>query len=122
LRFRRSKTLASPSSAGRILACSAKCARPAPTRRKTSCARWTGSAISWRGARLHELKGIAIAPFTYDQHQLPIALPRTLPAPHQHRHLLVATDEWREMALPGAASAAAGTDEPEQRHWLRHAF
>ena len=57
-----------------------------------------------------------------DQHQLAVALPRPLPAPHQHGDFLVATDERREMALPGAASAAARPDDPEQRHRLRHAF
>ena len=47
------KTPASPSSAGRISACSAKvmCACPTPIRPRTSCARSTGSAISWRAAR-----------------------------------------------------------------------
>jgi hypothetical protein len=34
--------------------------------------------------------------------------------PVGHGDFLLATDEQREMALPGAASAAAGTDEPEQ--------
>ena len=57
-----------------------------------------------------------------DQHQLPVALPRPLPAPHQHGDFLVATHERREMALPRAASAAARPHEPEQRHRLRHAF
>ena len=47
------KTPASPSSAGRISACSAKvmCACPTPTRRRTFCARSTASAIFWRAAR-----------------------------------------------------------------------
>ena len=57
-----------------------------------------------------------------DQHQLAVALPRPLPAPHQHGDFLVATDERREMALPRAASAAARPHEPEQRHRLRHAL
>ena len=57
-----------------------------------------------------------------DQHQLAVTLPRPLPAPHQHGDFLVAADERREMALPGAASAAAGTNEPEQHHRLRHAL
>ena len=59
---------------------------------------------------------------TNDQHQLAVALPCPLPAPHQHGDLLVATDERREMALPCAASTAAGANDPEQRHRLRHAF
>ena len=57
-----------------------------------------------------------------DQHQLAVALPRSLPAPHQHRDFLVATDQRREMALPGTASAAARPHQSEQRHRLRHAF
>jgi hypothetical protein len=30
-----------------------------------------------------------------DQNQLPVALSRPLPAPHQHRKFFLATDEWR---------------------------
>jgi hypothetical protein len=48
-----------------------------------------------------------------DQHQLAIALSRSLPAPHQHGDFLVATDEWREMTLPCAASTAARPDQPK---------
>jgi hypothetical protein len=57
-----------------------------------------------------------------DQHKLSLAVPRPLPAPHQHRHFLLATDEGRKLTQPGAASAAACPDEPEQRHWLGHSF
>src|SRR6476660_5418453 len=57
-----------------------------------------------------------------DQHQLAIAPPRPLPAPHQHRDLFLATHQRREMALSGAAPATARPHEPEQSHWLRHAF
>src|SRR6516164_9390385 len=42
-----------------------------------------------------------------DEHQLAVALPRSLPAPHQHGDFLVATHQRRQMALPCAASAAA---------------
>ena len=45
-----------------------------------------------------------------------------MPAPQEHGHLVVAADERREIALPGAASAAAGADEPEQRRRLGHAL
>jgi hypothetical protein len=57
-----------------------------------------------------------------NHHKLPIALPRPIPAPHQHGDLLVAPNERRELALAGAASAAARADDPEQRYWLRHAL
>jgi len=48
-----------------------------------------------------------------NQHQLAVALPRPLPAPHQHGDFLVATNQRREMALPRAPSAAARPHEPE---------
>jgi hypothetical protein len=51
--------------------------------------------------------------------QLPIVLPRPLPAPHQHGDLLVATDERRKMTLSGATPAAACSHDPVQRHRLR---
>ena len=62
------------------------------------------------------------AGFTHAQHQLPFALPRSLPAPQQHGNFFFAADERREMPLPRAASAAARTHNPNQRHRLRHAF
>jgi hypothetical protein len=55
-------------------------------------------------------------------HQLPLALPRPIPAPHQHGDFLVAADKRREMALPSAAPAAARAHDPEQFHRLGHAF
>ena len=55
-----------------------------------------------------------------DQHQLPVALTRPLPAPHQHGNFLVATDQWGEMALASPASAAACPNDPVQRYRLRH--
>jgi hypothetical protein len=57
-----------------------------------------------------------------NQYQLPIALSRSPPAPHQHGDLLVTTDEWCEMALTSPASPAASADDSEQRHRLRYAF
>jgi hypothetical protein len=53
---------------------------------------------------------------------LAVARSRPLPAPHQHRHLFVATDEARKLTHAGAAFAAACPDEPEQCHWLGHSF
>jgi hypothetical protein len=41
--------------------------------------------------------------------QLPIALARSFPAPHQYRDLFLATDQWREIALARPPSAAART-------------
>src|SRR5262249_60431566 len=40
---------------------------------------------------------LAESRLTDDQHQLPVALPRPLPAPHQRRHFLLATDEGRKL-------------------------
>ena len=74
------------------------------------------------GVKFLDQARFAQAGLADDQHQLPVALPRPLPAPHQHGDFLVAADERREMALPRAASAAARPHEPEQRHRLRHAF
>jgi hypothetical protein len=58
----------------------------------------------------------------HDQHQLPIALAHSFPAPHLYRDLFLATDQWREMALARAASAAARPDNAKKRHRLRHAL
>ena len=44
---------------------------------------------------------------TNDHHQLAVALPRPLPAPHQHRYFVVTAYERGKIALPGAASATA---------------
>ena len=57
-----------------------------------------------------------------DKHQLPIAAPSALPAPHEHRYFLIATHERRQMPLPGAAAATAGPHQPEQLNRLRHAL
>src|SRR6516164_3959796 len=57
-----------------------------------------------------------------DQHQLTLALPSPLPAPHQRGDFFVAAHKRREMTLPGAASPAARSHEPEQRHWFSQAF
>ena len=78
--------------------------------------------VAQPGVKFLDQARLAEARLADDQHQLPVALPRPLPAPHQHGDFLVATDERREMALPRAASAAARPHEPEQRHRLGHAF
>jgi hypothetical protein len=57
-----------------------------------------------------------------DQQQLALALPRPFPAPHQHGDFLIATHKRGQMTLPSAASAAARTDEPEQRRQLGHSL
>jgi hypothetical protein len=41
---------------------------------------------------------------------------------HQHDNFFVAADEWRQMALPGAASAAARPHDSVKRHRRRHAL
>jgi hypothetical protein len=60
--------------------------------------------------------------FADNRYQLPLALPRALPASHQHGDFLVATHEGGESALSGSASTAARPNDPEQQHRLRHAF
>ena len=47
------------------------------------------------------------------QHQLAVALPRPLPAPHQYGDFLIAAHKRRQMTLPGTAPAAARPNEPE---------
>ena len=78
--------------------------------------------VAQPGMKFLDQAGFAQSRLAYDQHQLPVALPRPLPAPHQHGDFLVPPDQGCEMALPGAASAAARPYQPEQRHWLGHAF
>ena len=56
-----------------------------------------------------------------DEHQLPIAAPSALPAPHEYRYFLIATDKRRQMPLPRAAAATAGPHQPEQLYRFRHA-
>jgi hypothetical protein len=51
---------------------------------------------------------------------LAVALTRALPAPHQHRHFLVATDERRQVALSRATSTAARPHQAEQSCGLGH--
>jgi hypothetical protein len=65
---------------------------------------------------------LAQSRLTHKQDQLPVALPRPLPASHQHGDFLVAPNQRCQMALPRSASAAAGADDPKQRHRLRQAF
>ena len=62
------------------------------------------------------------ARFADNRYQLPVALPRSLPAAHQHGDFLVATNERRQMALPRSASAATGPDYPVQWRRFGHAF
>jgi hypothetical protein len=53
---------------------------------------------------------------------LAVALPRPLPAPHQHAEFFFATYEGGEVALSGAAATAACPHNPVQRHRLGHAL
>jgi hypothetical protein len=48
-----------------------------------------------------------------DQHHLALALPRALPASHQHGDFLIATHKRCEMTLPSTAPATACPHEPE---------
>jgi hypothetical protein len=57
-----------------------------------------------------------------DQCQLPIALACSLPAPHQYGDLLVATDEWREMALSSAAAPTTRPHDAKESDRLRYAL
>ena len=52
------------------------------------------------GAGIPRSGGISQSWLAHDHHQLTVALPRALPAPHQHRDLFLATHQGREMALP----------------------
>ena len=69
--------------------------------------------LSQSGMKLLGQTRLPQARLADDQHQLPITLPRPLPAPHQQADFFLATDERREMALCGAASATARPHEPE---------
>src|SRR6516165_725210 len=60
--------------------------------------------------------------FADDQHQLTLALPSPLPAPHQHGDFLVAAHKRRQMTLPSTAAAAARPNQPEQPHRFEHTF
>ena len=57
-----------------------------------------------------------------DHDQLAVALPCSLPAPHQHPYFVIAPNKRRKLALSGAASAAARTDEPVQNPLFWHAL
>ena len=74
------------------------------------------------GMKFFDQARFAQARLADDHHQLAVALPRPLPAPHQHRDFFVAADQRREIALRRPASAAARPHEPEQRHRLGHAL
>ena len=56
---------------------------------------------------------LADSGFADDRHQLALALPRPLPAPHQHGDFLVAAHKRRQVTLPGTAPAAARPNDPE---------
>src|SRR5262249_50645227 len=70
------------------------------------------------GVKFLDQAGFTDARFADDQHQLPFALLRPLPAPIQHGDFFFAPDERREVPLPRAAPAAARPYKPEQRYRL----
>src|ERR1700722_10043648 len=57
---------------------------------------------------------------TNDKHKLPFAAPSALPAPHEYRYFLIATDERRQMPLPRAAPATAGPHQNLSRRIDHH--
>jgi hypothetical protein len=69
--------------------------------------------IAQPDAEFLDQAGLAESRLADDQHQLSVACPRPVPAPHQHRHFVVTADERRELALPRVASAAARPQEAE---------
>ena len=69
-------------------------------------------AVGQPGMKFLDQARLAQARLADDQHKLAVALPRPLPAAHQHSDFIVAADQRRKLALPGAAAAAAGADEP----------
>ncbi len=74
------------------------------------------------GVKLLDQARFAQARLAGDHHQLAVALPHPFPAPQQQRHFVVAAEERREIALPGAASATAGAHELKQHRRLGHAL
>src|SRR6478672_8730097 len=56
------------------------------------------------GMEFLDQAGFSQSWLAHDHHQLTIALPRPLPAPHQHRDLFLATHQRREMTLPRVTS------------------
>ena len=65
---------------------------------------------------------LAEARFADNLHELALALPRALPAPQQHRDFLLAPDQRRQRALPGAPPAAARAHDAVEHRRLRHAL
>jgi hypothetical protein len=51
--------------------------------------------VAHSGMKFLDQARLAQSWFADNQDQLPIALARTLPAPHQYADFLVATNEWR---------------------------
>jgi hypothetical protein len=65
---------------------------------------------------------LAQARLADNQYYLAIALPRSFPAPDQHRNFFLATNKWREMTLACSASSTTRSDEAEYSHRLWHAL
>src|SRR4029077_14671573 len=74
------------------------------------------------GMKFLDQARLAQARLAHDEYQLPIAAPSALPAPHEYRYFLIATDKRRQMPLPRVAAASAGPHQPEQLYRLRHAL
>ena len=74
------------------------------------------------GAELLDQARLAEARLADDHDELALALARALPAPEQHRHLVVAADERRQRPCAGPAAGAARAHDPKERRRLGHAF
>jgi hypothetical protein len=74
------------------------------------------------GVEFRHQPGFADPRFAGDQHQLPFALPRPLPAPVEHGDFLVATNERGKVTLSRAAAGTACPDDAVERYWLGHAL
>jgi hypothetical protein len=80
------------------------------------------STTKMRCSATGEVVRVVFAAGEHHQHQLAIALPRSVPPALQRRDFLVATDKWREMALARTASTTARPHKPEQRYRPWHAY
>ena len=74
------------------------------------------------GMKLLDQARLAESWFANNRYQLPVALPRALPASHQHGKFFFTAYKRCEMALPGSAPTAARAHDTEQGHRLRYAF